>query len=187
MVANWDFPTLAGAGALRSTANDLLTFLAATMGYTKTPLAPAMAAMLSVRRPTGRPGLEIGLGWHIRTEGDPVIWHNGGTGGYRTFVGYDPKKRVVSTSRSPSIRRSSTATLEATNWPNFILTITRNGDRLFAQATGQGRFGIFPESEKDYFAKVADIQITFEVDAQGRATGLVVHQLGQDTPAKRIQ
>ncbi len=34
-VENWDLPTLAGAGALRSTANDLLKFLAANLGYTK--------------------------------------------------------------------------------------------------------------------------------------------------------
>ena len=55
-VANWDLPTLAGAGALRSTANDMLTFLAANLGYQKTSLAPAMAAMLDVSRPSGSPG-----------------------------------------------------------------------------------------------------------------------------------
>ena len=53
-VPNWDLPALAGAGALRSSANDMLTFLAANLGYVKSPLAPAMAAMLSVRRPAGR-------------------------------------------------------------------------------------------------------------------------------------
>jgi D-alanyl-D-alanine-carboxypeptidase/D-alanyl-D-alanine-endopeptidase len=75
--ANWDLPTLAGAGALRSTANDLLSFLAASLGYTKSPLAPAMAAMLAVRRPTGVPGLEIALGWHILSrDGHEIIWHN---------------------------------------------------------------------------------------------------------------
>jgi hypothetical protein len=70
---------------------------------------------------------------------------------------------------------------------NFILTISRSGDRLFAQATGQDRFRIFPEGEKDFFAKGDDIQITFEVDAQGRATALVVHQMGMSVPGKRIQ
>jgi serine-type D-Ala-D-Ala carboxypeptidase/endopeptidase len=64
-VANWDLPTLAGAGALRSSTNDLLTFLAAILGYTNTPLAPAMAAMTTVLRPTGVPELEVALGWHI--------------------------------------------------------------------------------------------------------------------------
>ncbi|MFY9645284.1 MAG: serine hydrolase, partial [Terriglobales bacterium] len=86
-VASWDLPTLAGAGALKSTANDLLSFLAANLGYTKSPLAPAMAAMLTTRRPTGTSGLEIALGWHILTvAGREIIWHNGGTGGFRTFI-----------------------------------------------------------------------------------------------------
>jgi CubicO group peptidase (beta-lactamase class C family) len=88
-------PTLAGAGAIRSTANDMLTFLGANIGYMKTALAPAMAAMLTVRRPTGSPGLEVALAWHIFTvDGQDLIWHNGGTGGYRSFIGYDPKSRI---------------------------------------------------------------------------------------------
>ena len=54
-VANSDLPTpLAGAGALRSSANDLLTFLEAFLGYKESPLAPAMKAMLEVRRPAGQ-------------------------------------------------------------------------------------------------------------------------------------
>jgi D-alanyl-D-alanine-carboxypeptidase/D-alanyl-D-alanine-endopeptidase len=94
-VPNWDLPTLAGAGALRSTANDLLTFLAANLGYGQSPLAPAMAAMLRVRRPTGQPGLDVALAWHIFTaNGKEIVWHNGGTGGYRSFMGFDPKTRV---------------------------------------------------------------------------------------------
>jgi D-alanyl-D-alanine-carboxypeptidase/D-alanyl-D-alanine-endopeptidase len=60
--------------------------------------------------------------------------------------------------------------------PNFILTITRDGDYLFAQATGQGSFEIFPESETDFFAKITDLQITFQIAGnQARAVGLVVH------------
>jgi serine-type D-Ala-D-Ala carboxypeptidase/endopeptidase len=94
-VANWDLPTLAGAGALRSTADDMLDFLAANLGYTKTPLASAMAAQIAVRRPTGQPGLEIALGWHVLTgHGHEIVWHNGGTGGYRTYMAYDLKRRV---------------------------------------------------------------------------------------------
>src|SRR5437660_11502423 len=54
-----------------------------------------MAAMLKERRPTGQPGLEVALGWHIfTTGGKEIIWHNGGTGGYRSFMGLDPKARV---------------------------------------------------------------------------------------------
>jgi serine-type D-Ala-D-Ala carboxypeptidase/endopeptidase len=90
-VANWDLPALAGAGALRSTANDLLSFLGAFLGYPHSPLAECMRAMLSVRRPTGVPHLEVALGWHLLTRfGREIAWHNGGTGGYRSFVGFDP-------------------------------------------------------------------------------------------------
>lgn len=95
-VDNWDLgPPFAGAGALRSTTNDLLKFLAANLSLVKTPLAGAMAAMVTVRRPTGIPNLEVALGWHILTaDGKEIVWHNGGTGGYRTFIGFDPKSRI---------------------------------------------------------------------------------------------
>jgi D-alanyl-D-alanine-carboxypeptidase/D-alanyl-D-alanine-endopeptidase len=92
-VANSDLSTpLAGAGALRSSANDMLTFLEAFLGYKESPLAPAMKAMLEVRRPAGQ--TKIGLGWLIHSiGGQEIAWHNGGTGGFRSFVGYDPKVR----------------------------------------------------------------------------------------------
>src|SRR3954471_179141 len=64
-VSNWDVGALTAAGGLRSTANDMLTFLAANLGYVKTPLAPAMAAMLNVKRPTSIPNTTIGLAWHV--------------------------------------------------------------------------------------------------------------------------
>ena len=71
--------------------------------------------------------------------------------------------------------------------PNFILTITRDGDQLFAQATGQPKFQVYPESERQFFLKVVDAQITFETDSAGRATSLTLHQNGADMPAKRVQ
>lgn len=92
--ANWDLPTLAGAGALRSTTNDMLTFLAAELGFKPTPLKAEMDAQLAPRRPAGS-NVEVALGWHItKFPTGEVIWHNGGTGGYRTFFGFDPKARV---------------------------------------------------------------------------------------------
>ena len=106
---SWDPSVLAGAGALRSTANDMLTFLGAVLGYSNTPLASAMARMTSAsqRQWAGSPGLEIGLGWLILTaNGKEILWHNGGTGGYRSFIGFDPKARtgvvVLSNASTPS-------------------------------------------------------------------------------------
>jgi len=90
---NWDLGALSAAGALRSTANDLLTFLSANLGYTKTPLSQAMAAMLKVRRDRDRG--TIGLGWFFDLRGGiEIISHSGSTGGYQSFIGYDPRARI---------------------------------------------------------------------------------------------
>jgi len=93
LVANWDLPALDGAGALRSSANDMLTLLEAFPGYKESPLAPAMKAMLEMRRPAGQ--TKIGLGWlFYPADGREIAWHNGGTGGFRSFAGYDREERV---------------------------------------------------------------------------------------------
>ncbi|HEX4825361.1 MAG TPA: serine hydrolase [Candidatus Polarisedimenticolaceae bacterium] len=219
-VPNWDIPTLAGAGALHSSANDLLTFLADNLGYQTTPLAPAMAIMLATRRPTGVSSMEIALGWHVTKTGDTeIVWHNGGTGGSRSWIGFDQKNRtgvvilanmftnagvddigqhllvpsapLVHAPREHAIAKVDPAVVARYVGryqlaPNFILSITREGDQLFAQATGQPRLEIFPEGQQDYFFKAVDAQITFETDANNRATGLVLHQSG-DHRATRIQ
>ena len=36
--------------------------------------------------------MDIGLGWIIASDGDyEFVWHNGGTGGYASFMGFDPE------------------------------------------------------------------------------------------------
>jgi serine-type D-Ala-D-Ala carboxypeptidase/endopeptidase len=93
-VVNSDLPIpLAGAGALRSSANDMLTLVEAFLGYKESPLARAMNAMFETRCPAGQG--EMGLAWFIYSpDGREIAVHNGGTGGFRSFVGYDPKKRI---------------------------------------------------------------------------------------------
>jgi CubicO group peptidase (beta-lactamase class C family) len=71
--------------------------------------------------------------------------------------------------------------------PSFIMTVTREGDHLFMQATGQPKIQIYPESDRDYFLKVVDAQITFVTDSNGRATELILHQGGMDQHAKRME
>lgn len=103
--ANWDIPTLAGAGALRSTVNDLLRLVAANLGLTATELAPAMAITHEPRENIGPDGMQVGLGWLNTTQhGLTITWHNGETGGYHSFVGFDKKsgKGVVVLSNAQS-------------------------------------------------------------------------------------
>lgn len=69
--------------------------------------------------------------------------------------------------------------------PNFVLTISKEGDRLMAQATGQPPFELFPSSETKFFLKAIDAQITFVKDEAGKVTHLILHQ-GGDRQAKRI-
>ena len=206
---------------MRPTAEDLLTFLAANLGYLKSPLDAAMEAMLAIRLPGGNPGLEVALGWHIvRRNEREIIWHDGGTGGCRSFLGYDRERGagVVVLSNAGTVAGVSDVGLHLLDrnvpltqppkeraevavdpalfdgyvgryalTPSFILTITREGDRLFVQATCQPMFEVFPESARRYFLKVIDAQITFEVDGDGRATSLILHQNSMNRQAKRIE
>jgi D-alanyl-D-alanine-carboxypeptidase/D-alanyl-D-alanine-endopeptidase len=221
-VSNWDLAVLAGAGALRSSANDMLTFLAANLGYTKTVLGAAMAEEISIRRPAGPPDMQIAYNWFIQTKnGNSIIWHNGGTGGYRTYMGFDPKSRTgvvvlsnYSSAEGPDdigrhlldasyplekaepIKEHKEVTVDTKDFdkyvgsyelaPNAIMTVTREGDQLITQLTGQGKVPVYPEGVGKFFVKVVDAQLTFDSDAQGNVTQLILHQGGRDMPAKRI-
>jgi len=84
----WTFATMAGAGAVRSTPADMLRFLDAQCGRSESPLAKAMRLTREKQRPA-YDGMDIGLGWFLRPVGDrTVVWHNGGTGGFRTYVAF---------------------------------------------------------------------------------------------------
>jgi CubicO group peptidase (beta-lactamase class C family) len=69
--------------------------------------------------------------------------------------------------------------------PSFAITVTRQGDHLFGQPTGQPALELFPESETRFFLKEVDAQIEFIRGADGKVTGLVLHQGNRDMPGKR--
>lgn len=93
---DWQLPALAGAGALRSTPDDLLRFLAAHVTPEATPLAAQIRLAMEPRLRAGR-HLRMALGWHVlEVSGEnPVWWHNGGTGGFFSFVAVDPAAAVA--------------------------------------------------------------------------------------------
>jgi D-alanyl-D-alanine-carboxypeptidase/D-alanyl-D-alanine-endopeptidase len=89
----WVFDALAGAGALRSTADDMLRFVRANLGRSQVPprLRSAMDDALEPRTPGPSEGIKLGLGWHmvekrINPERPEIVFHNGGTGGFRSYV-----------------------------------------------------------------------------------------------------
>jgi CubicO group peptidase (beta-lactamase class C family) len=71
--------------------------------------------------------------------------------------------------------------------PNFIVSITREDDHLMGQPSGQPKSEIFPSSETEFFLKVVDAQITFVKNEQGQVTQLILHQNGQNMPARKIK
>jgi serine-type D-Ala-D-Ala carboxypeptidase/endopeptidase len=98
--ARWTLDVLAGAGALHSTADDLLVFLSDEMGIRQSKLRAAMEATQEPRRETGVSGLRMGLGWLVhklpKTEGEADLhWHNGSTGGYSSFLGFIKTRKTA--------------------------------------------------------------------------------------------
>ena len=91
---NWDLPALAGAGALRSTMNDMMRFLAANLGEPASDLERAMR-LAQTPRFTLTPNTRISLGWiSVTRENGDFIYHDGGTGGYGAIVIIDRKRDV---------------------------------------------------------------------------------------------
>jgi len=206
---NWDLDALAGAGALRSTASDMTRYLRANMGLDPSPLSEAMRFAQEPRRDMNK-AMRIGLAWITTDKG--IVWHNGGTGGYRSFAGFSADRRhgVVVLSDSAvdvddlgfaaldpdaSLRESfKIAALPDASLDDYVgtykladsfrLKIFRMPDGLYARATGQLAIPIFPTAPNEFFAKVAGISISFTRDAAGAVNGLVLHQNGEHPAAK---
>jgi D-alanyl-D-alanine-carboxypeptidase/D-alanyl-D-alanine-endopeptidase len=221
VTANWDLPTFAGAGAIRSTAADMLRFADANLHPERGPLQAAMAFAQKPRAQAGGPTTRIGLNWIVQPLGaDTLVWHNGGTGGYRSYLGLDPagKRAVVVLTNStgegaddigahllfanlpltpkPAPPKAHTAIeLPAAALasfvgvydlaPDFTLEISIKDGALYVHPTGQATLRLWPESPTDFFVKELDAQLSFQRDAGGAVTGVVLHQNGAATLAKK--
>lgn len=71
--------------------------------------------------------------------------------------------------------------------PNFILTVTKEGDKMITQATGQGKIEIFAESETKFYPKVMEAKIEFVKDEAGKVAKLILNQGGRTMEAKKIK
>jgi tetratricopeptide (TPR) repeat protein len=70
--------------------------------------------------------------------------------------------------------------------PSFTITITRENNQLFGQATGQSRFEMFAKSESEFYLKIVSAQITFS-SKNGKVESMTLFQNGQIMPGKRIK
>jgi hypothetical protein len=198
----------------------MLKLAAANAGLVKSDLRPAMELAQTPRHDAGSPTMKIGLAWHIATKYDTeLVWHNGGTGGYHSFVGFDkkgkrcvvvlansanaiddigfhlleakyelqhfePGKEHVAIQMEPNVLDRYVGRYQLT--PFAFFNVRRAEGHLQAQLTGQSYLDLFPESQTDFFYDVVDAQISFNTNAGGRVTSLVLHQNGQNLTAKKI-
>ncbi|WP_372783036.1 serine hydrolase [Phenylobacterium sp.] len=94
-VSEWNLDGFAPAGALRSSANDMLTLLAVESGARQSPLSAAMADQLRVRRPRAVPNQAQALGWQVASYlNGELASHGGATAGFQTFAGFDRGRRL---------------------------------------------------------------------------------------------
>jgi serine-type D-Ala-D-Ala carboxypeptidase/endopeptidase len=220
-VRTWEMRTLPASGALRSTANDMLTFLAANLGSQDTPLRDAMVYQRSVRVPSGGGGAQA-LGWSIRRNGDDeIVSHEGGKQGYRSGVAFSPKSGtgvvILANARtddrpgaiamhlltgSPLGRAPSApperrrVTLDRNLLETYagryrlevgtILTVARKDGHLLVETTGNGVSEFFAEGARDFFLDTGNDEITFQMDANGRVTGLALYGDGKGTGEHQI-
>lgn len=215
--SNWDFsPALVGAGALRSTANDLVKFMRATcLGETGAPLRSAMDLLLKTRRPAYAANARVGLGWFVLSgNDDDIVWKDGQTGGYASFVGVSTRLRSGSIVLSNAASSNNDIGLRLANpaykiaeyppevtvdpailatfdgiyrmTPLFALAIRAEADRLFVRGTGQPEFELFAEAENRFFMRAVDAQGTFLRNKDGIVDRLLWHQGGRYQYCTRI-
>ena len=71
--------------------------------------------------------------------------------------------------------------------PNFIITIRVDGNKIFAQATGQSEFEIFPSAETKFYLKEVNTQMEFFANEKGNFNKLILFQNNREMPGEKIK
>jgi D-alanyl-D-alanine-carboxypeptidase/D-alanyl-D-alanine-endopeptidase len=175
------------------------------MATTHTPLRNAVG------------GQRVGLGWHTRRLFDrDTVWHSGETGGSRSFIGLDVDAHRAVVVLSNSISRVedigfhlldqraelTTEERQAIDLPADVLeryvglyelapegtvTVTLTDSGLVAAATGLGAAPIYAATETEFFVKVIPVEVTFQIDSRGAATGVVLRFAGNEMRGQKVR
>lgn len=198
---------MTAGGGLHSTVNDLLTFLAAHLGYLEPTPGGSEATLLIARTE----GIQA-------TNGKDISSASGRTLGFTSNIAFSRESRrgVVVLSNmnvlvtdigrhildpseplsTPPPKRVEVSVDPARfegyvgryHWTEQVaLIVTTQDNRLFLQTTAGPTKQLFAESETKYFLKHVDAQITFDIDAKGQAVSVTLTENGHDTIAKRIE
>ncbi|MBS1553815.1 MAG: serine hydrolase [Bacteroidetes bacterium] len=206
-----DQSVLTGAGGIISNVEDMMKYLVAQFNTTNPMLKKTFELARQERAAAGNLTYQIGLGWHLADH--KYIWHNGGTGGFRSFAGFDPESEraiVILTNSTngaddlgfhwlnsvyPLKTLKKSITLEPAKLkeyegvyeitPQFKITVTAEGSSLMAQAPGQPQFSLYAEEVDKFFLKVVPAKINFGRDDTGKVVKLTLFQNGAVIEGKR--
>jgi CubicO group peptidase (beta-lactamase class C family) len=197
MVSYWSAAeAIRGAGGLLSTAEDLVVFLKANLGWLETDLLPVLRAAQEPRRRLSE-RTSVGLFWQVEERDGRTLHFTGGrTGGFRTAAGFDTRRRVGyviltnSGALNPKhhigqyllrsgppprpaaievpadILRSYVGTYQAAPGEPILVRQEEDGN-LTVQSFGDLRHRIVPESDSTFFAIGADWRLRFTRTPQG--------------------
>lgn len=212
---SWTFDTLAGCGAIDSTAEDMLRYLKANMPGAKTVLSPVFHLAQQARRNVNK-SEQIGFAW-MRRKGNPqdIIWHNGTTFGYSSFIGFtaDGKRGIViltnisesvddlgfaALSDSP-LRSYKTVSLDSASLKSYegvykvsgsapnsgLIMVFVKDGQVFAQAQGEEPLPLFVESHDEFFTRIDGFYLIYHRKANGDVDSLILRQK-EDRMAPRL-
>jgi len=202
-VPPWTFKALAAAGALVSDAHDQLTLLADELDAAAGGTQPLRAAMRLTQEPElDIPNVNEGLGWQIDSKGR--YWHNGGTGGFHAFVGFDPKTKrgivVLCSTSVMTIDRLVDALYDVLDghppappaypgptelaplagpydFQGMKIQIKVDGKRLYVEGPGEPRIRMIPISATEFWIEQLQAIAVFEKQ-DGKVTR-IVFQIGE--------
>lgn len=205
-VSHWHFADAAlGLGSIRSNAEDMARFLQAQLHPPDSTLGRAIQRSHELLYDGAEH--KLAYGWHISTiAGRELYTHSGETGGYLSFIGFDPKTRrgaVVLTNHTDAIadlgvamlnpdytlRTLTDQRLPATELraylgdydlaPGVQIRVRQAGGYLLARVTGQNFIRVFPDGERSFKYRVVKARLVFKADAQGQIVGVTLEQNGE--------
>lgn len=217
-VANWDLPVFEGAGALRSTGEDMMKFLEAQMGIIDSKLWPYMQKtqqpLFDIDQGLNRQTDKIGMAWFYATDNDTIMWHSGGTGGYRSFIGINKESgsgaivlsnstadlsdlyfhlldsnyelRHENESISLTTKELERFVGEYKSERGFSFYVTNEKGQLFIRLTGQPKALVEPIADDLFVNKQVGAEFDFDTTGSGKVSQLILRQGGQEITAEKV-
>ncbi len=213
-VPHWTWDALAGAGGLVSSARDQLKLIEAELdaaaGGKNLPLRNQMRLSQELLLEPGGPE-NAGLGWVI--DGEGRYWHGGGSGGFRAFIGFDPKAKrgvvALASTASPLVDRLGRAlfALFAETPPKpwtaptpaqlasyagrydfggTKLAVVAAGRRLYLEAPDEPRVRLLPVSDHEFWIESLGAVAIFQQDG-GKVTRIVFGVGARQVAAPRVE